>query len=914
MRTIKCKANVFSTLFNQGMGMMKVTVCNNLFKRILTFLLINSFIISPLLSLPNTYGDTKAPVKKASKSALTKEINEDDPIQKAQFLEVLSDSNLKTFQGLFHRVEILKIASNKYLKGDSKKDFLSKIDSIRSELTKHAGVLEKNHTIALLEFNKQVAEYLTSVIKKQLKNIQPFVFNYTPKKSEPSIEELLDNVGVLEKHLKAFEDEFQNLGVSTFQRWGRSLSSINQKLHIGSTAKTLFIAFAALCYLHYDLKRRPKKSDDTDLLTTLLMQQAGKLSELEARMNNPQQGNVSQQPQQQAQQPQQVQQTTQDAITPDTGQQLPSQNNNNNAPAITVVPTTSIPQNVTPQPGRWDRIKPYWQFFDKRIIGLKPRLKPFRDEDGYPSVYVDEPGTGLFGFIDTVYRPVLKALGLATALKVGSDKFTTWVNDWKALHKSPAGFVNIDKVLGNKEQTVNPLEELFILRALERIHPRLTLKDIIGLEDQKKEIAPIINYVLNPNMFNATNTSIEMGVLLYGPTRTGKSLFAEAMAGTLMYMYGKELSFFKIKCSELRGIMGIDKILETLDKLPGIKIAFFDEMDLLNLQRDGDKTMLSDFLNNMGKHNIIIIGATYRIDHIDQALLQSGRFGKRIAFVKPPLHTRVEFFKNKLSKMNILDDSLDLQRLGIETDNCSFGDLESILNDAVAQATQQRQKIAYQHFDTALDTFKRNITSLVIPLPEAERRLIATHLCGHALGFELLQTSESLHKLTTLPIKKHISEEKVWLSDLQSPKRITYFGDVFTLHKTNTGGFDTYEQKINMVKVLLAGHVAEKVMLGSTSYSYHNEDNEKARFILESLVFKGIKKDNISKKECNKKMEEVMALFEKYEQETTEFIIANKDKLVKMIDAILVRQTLTQEDVQKLLGTPQSTPMAAPAA
>jgi cell division protease FtsH len=487
------------------------------------------------------------------------------------------------------------------------------------------------------------------------------------------------------------------------------------------------------------------------------------------------------------------------------------------------------------------------------------------------------------------------------------------MQDWKAFHKSPTDFLKLGVLLNDQEQKVSPLEELFILRALERIQPRLTLKDIIGLEDQKKEIWPIINFVLNPNMYNATNTTIEKGVLLYGPTRTGKSLFAEAMAGTLETL-GKELSFFKIKCSELRGIMGIDKILETIDKLPGVKIAFFDEMDLLNLQRDGDKTMLSDFLNNMGKHNIIIIGATNRIDHFDQALLQAGRFGKRIAFVNPPLHTRIEFFRDKLTKMNILDDSLDLQRLGIETDNCSFGDLESIVNDAVAKATQKKQTLAYHHFDAALDTFKRNITSLEIPLPEAERRLIATHLSGHAMAFELLPTSESLHKFTMLPIKKHILEEKVWLSDIQTPKKITYFGDVYTLHKTNTGGFDTFEQKINMVKVLLAGHVAEKVMLGSTSYSYHNEDNEKARAILEALVFKGIKKDNVSKKECNKKMEEVMALFDKYEQETTEFIIANKDKLVKMIDALLVRKTLTQEDVQKLIGLQPQQPMAAAAA
>ena len=547
------------------------------------------------------------------------------------------------------------------------------------------------------------------------------------------------------------------------------------------------------------------------------------------------------------------------------------------------------------------------RFIDDKIIGQEPRDAKVLDVDGLgiPNyVKIRKPGTGLFGLAEFFSTSFFAIAGFATALKLLSEKFNSDVHSWKGLQKDPGAFFKLKELFKNEKQSISPIEELFLLNALVRIEPKITFKDITGLAAQKKELEAIINYLLNPERYENTGTGVETGYLFHGPTGTGKTQLAEALAGELILRYKKPLAFFKIRGSELRYV-GIKKVFDTVKKYAPC-ICFIDEIDLLNLQRDQNTSLLDEFLTSMksddNSRRVIILGATNRIDHIDHALLRPGRFGKIIIFENPTLDERKEFFKNELLGKNIYDPFLDMDKLGQETENCSFADLASIVNDAVAQATQRQQKLSYSHFDSAIDNFKRRIGDVQdISIPAEERLLIATHLAGHALGFALLSTSETLHKVTMLPIQKRVAEEKVWLSDLTTAKKITYFGDVFTLHKTNTAGFDTPEQKINMVRVLLAGHIAEKILLGSTSYSYHNEDNAKARNILESLALKGTKKEQHSKQEYAKILDEVSQLFSKYEAETTEFLMQNKELLSKLRHNLLDRTTLTNQDVQALI-------------
>jgi len=149
-----------------------------------------------------------------------------------------------------------------------------------------------------------------------------------------------------------------------------------------------------------------------------------------------------------------------------------------------------------------------------------------------------------------------------------------------------------------------------------------------------------------------------------------------------------------------------------------------------------------------------------------------------------------------------------------------------------------------------------------------------------------------------LPIQKKITEESSWLSNLNISKKVTTYGEVFTIHKTNTGGFDSPTQKSNRIKALLAGQAAEKVLLGASSYSYRAEDLEQARALAEGFVFKGLKKDHFSREAADKMLNEVMDLLRRYEDEITKFLEENKEKLTTVADALNKHLTLTAQDVK----------------
>ncbi len=513
-------------------------------------------------------------------------------------------------------------------------------------------------------------------------------------------------------------------------------------------------------------------------------------------------------------------------------------------------------------------------------------------------------GTGVFGRTHSAIEPLAKIAAFPVALTAVSNTMVEGINGWKSLHKNPSTFFKLEELFHNKKQTVSAFDELFLSSAIEHTAPRITFDDLAGLHEQKKELQPVINYLLNPELFEKTGTSIEKGYLLYGPTRTGKTHFAEALAGELVLKHKKKLGFIKIRGSELR-MVGVKKVLDMVSKYAPC-IVFIDELDLLNLQRDHNTMLLDEFLTCMkldtGNHQVIFLAATNRIDHIDHALLQPGRFGKIIPFEAPSSEDRQEFFKQHLSRKNMYDPSLlDINRLVQETETCSFGDLASIINSALSIATQKREMLSYRHFDASIDSFKRKIADSNINLPEEERKIIAAHLAGQALTYHLLPTGEQLLKVTMLPIQKKVAEENIWLSNLSTAKKVTTYGDVFTLHKKNTGGFDSPEQKVNRIKALLAGHAAENILLGASSYGYRGENQEQARLLIETIVFQGLKKEHFSRDAADKKLNEVMQLLKQYEAEVTQLLQTNKDKLDKLAQALNAHLTLTAEDVSTLI-------------
>jgi len=724
----------------------------------------------------------------------------------------------------------------------------------------------------IIAVNDQLASYLVAMVKKDLKKITPFTLQPAPAIND--VEQAAAIMGKTLEKTELLESMLKDLGVGPWERFKRSMRGLDDKYQISNRMSIAgFVIFAGMI-IRYSTKSGTMYNPRAERDAQYDKEQAAVKRKMAAAA-----GGLSP-----------AEQAKLDAIDKEADETIRQQQENK-------------AQDDAMKQGRYAS---WWQWFDEKVIGNAPVVAgPYYINSGTGTLSTEKSlhaRPGVIGTLDYYLGPVLRCVGFAAAVKTATDKIVTDVHAWKGMQKNPKDFVKFNELWHNEKQVVHPIEELFVTNALEHYEPRITFDDIVGLHDQKKELKPVINYLLNPELFEKTGTSVEKGYLFYGPSRTGKTYLAEALAGELVHKHGKKLAFIKIKGGDLRYV-GIKKVLEVVKKYAPC-IVFIDELDLLNLQRDQNTQLLEEFLTGMrtddGKQ-VIFLAATNRIDHIDHALLQPGRFGKIITFENPSFADRRDFFTFELHLRNISNPSIDLDRLALETENCTYGDLSSILNHALTKAMQTRQVLAHEHFESGVDVIKRKILDAPVLIPEAEKTVIAAHLAGHALAYALLPCNEVLHKVTMQPIQKRVIEEKAWMSDLTTGKKITTFGDVFTLHRINSGGFDSYEQKLNKVKALLAGHAAEKLLIGGTAYNYH-EDYEAARMELESLVFKGIKKDQLSRPMLDAKSDEVQSLIKKCEEEATAFLTQHRAALERLAAELKKATVLSAQEVLAIIN------------
>ena len=453
----------------------------------------------------------------------------------------------------------------------------------------------------------------------------------------------------------------------------------------------------------------------------------------------------------------------------------------------------------------------------------------------------------------------------------------------------------------------------------EKFDPKVNFDDLVGLRHQKEVLSLVVKYIEDPERFDRAKLTPQKGYLLTGPTRTGKSFTAEALAGEVKRVLKaqgrnpKEFGFYTINASLIIQ-KGISYIIE-LAKKESPCVLFIDEIDLLGLQRaGGNRELLSEFLITMSgclesdpDKQVIILAATNKSENLDHALKQRGRFGVEIRFEYPCFEDRKEFFERKLSKLSVSLHTLDIDKLVRETENRSYEDLNVIIQGAFTEAKNIGQALNQELLEYALDT---NVRSIIMQegkqLPEKERHLIATHQAGNALACILLNTAQKLAKVTVLPIQTDLKEESVWdhyyfeRNEHKKQKQITY-GKMFTYHEGDTLNMSTEEEKHDLCKIYLAGYAAERLLLGSCGYSYYPDNKQQALEIVKSLVFKGINVDALPDQLKTAKYEQTFALLDELEQEVFELLKNNRNKLEALVDALLEEKILDGEQVEAVI-------------
>ena len=355
---------------------------------------------------------------------------------------------------------------------------------------------------------------------------------------------------------------------------------------------------------------------------------------------------------------------------------------------------------------------------------------------------------------------------------------------------------------------------------------KTTFAEVAGAEEEKEELAEIVEFLKNPKKFNELGARIPKGVLLMGPPGTGKTLLARAVAGEAA------VPFFSISGSDFVEMfvgVGASRVRDLFDqaKKNAPSIIFIDEIDAVGRHRgaglggghDEREQTLNQLLVEMdgfgANEGVIVIAATNRRDILDPALLRHGRFDREVVVGYPDVKGREEILKVH-SRNKPLGFDVDLGVIAKSTAGFTGADLENLMNEAALLAARRGRKAI-----TEVDIEEATIKVVAGPekkskvITDKEKKLTAYHEAGHAIATYYCETQSPVHQISIIP-------------------RGMAGGFTMSLPEEDRSYKRKGEMKEEIV-VLLGGRVAEKLVLDDISTGASN-DIERASNIARNMV------------------------------------------------------------------------------
>ena len=291
---------------------------------------------------------------------------------------------------------------------------------------------------------------------------------------------------------------------------------------------------------------------------------------------------------------------------------------------------------------------------------------------------------------------------------------------------------------------------------------KYTFKDVAVLEEEKEDMAEIVDFLRNPKKYNTLGARIPKGVLLEGPPGTGKTLLAKAVAGEA------GVPFFTISGSDFVEMfvgVGASRVRDLFEdaKKNAPCIIFIDEIDAVARKRgsglggghDEREQTLNQMLVEMDgfgtNEGIIVLAATNRVDILDPAILRPGRFDRKVMVGRPDVKGREEILRVHVRNKPLSDD-IDLHEIARTTAGFAGADLENLMNEAaICAAKQNRQFIKKEDVDKSFVKIGIGGEKKSRLVPEKERRITAYHESGHAILFHLLSEVGPVHLVSIIP-------------------------------------------------------------------------------------------------------------------------------------------------------------------
>ena len=289
-----------------------------------------------------------------------------------------------------------------------------------------------------------------------------------------------------------------------------------------------------------------------------------------------------------------------------------------------------------------------------------------------------------------------------------------------------------------------------------------TFQDVAGCDEEKEELAEIVDFLKDPKAYTAMGARIPKGVLLVGPPGTGKTLLAKAVAGEANVQF---LSISGSDFVELYVGVGAGRVRDLFEQAKKLApaIVFIDEIDAVGRQRgsglgggndEREQTLnqllveLDGFSNNEG---VIVMAATNRADILDQALLRPGRFDRQVYVSLPDVRGREEILKIH-SRDKHLAEEVNLNSIARGTPGFSGADLENLMNEAALLAVRRKHRfVTMEDVDEAILKVQMGPEKKSRKVTQRSRRLTAYHESGHAVAARFLEHVDPVHYITIIP-------------------------------------------------------------------------------------------------------------------------------------------------------------------
>ena len=438
-----------------------------------------------------------------------------------------------------------------------------------------------------------------------------------------------------------------------------------------------------------------------------------------------------------------------------------------------------------------------------------------------------------------------------------------------------------------------------------------TFNDVAGCEEEKQELAEIVDFLKDPKRYTQMGARIPKGVLLVGPPGTGKTLLAKAVAGEANVPF---LSISGSDFVELYVGVGAGRVRDLFEqaKKAAPAIIFIDEIDAVGRQRgsglggghDEREQTLNQLLVEMDgfgtNEGVIVMAATNRADILDNALLRPGRFDRQVYVDLPDIRGREAILKIHARDKKLAED-VDLNSIAKGTPGFSGADLENLMNEASILAVRRNHRfIAMEDIDEAILKVQMGPEKKTRKMSEKARKLTAYHEAGHAVTGRYLEHADPVHYITIIPRGR---------------------AGGFTLFRPNEDleNFRSKSELFENIVMSLGGRTAEKLFLDDISTGASG-DIQQASAIARDMVMKygfSEKLGTISYDDSGHSIfigrdfgqtksyseetaalidEEVKAIFEEATKKCEQILTEHADQLKDIAEYLLIHETMDADE------------------